>query len=120
MHYIDIYVVVWRKDLYISEAEGQPYDATAYTEVHHDPTDEIELKKLKFFTAKKLIKDKKLPTTAYKLIHHCPKTSNFCILPKTHRENSPRRPIVLACSCPTAYMSKFKDVHSWFTNDHLS
>ena len=32
-------VVVWRKDLYISEAERQLSDATAYTEVQHDTTE---------------------------------------------------------------------------------
>ena len=36
-------VVVWRKDLYISEAERQLSDATAYTEVHHDPTEENQI-----------------------------------------------------------------------------
>ena len=37
-------VVVWSKDLCISEAERQLSNATAYTEVHHDPTEENKLK----------------------------------------------------------------------------
>ena len=37
-------VVIWRKDLYVSEAERQLSDATAYTGVHHDPTEENQIK----------------------------------------------------------------------------
>ena len=37
-------VVVWHKDLYISKAERQLSDATTYTEVHHDPTEENQIK----------------------------------------------------------------------------
>ena len=68
-------VVVWRKDLYISEAERQLSESTAYTEVHHDPTEENQVEI--FNTVKKLIQDRQLPTTACKLIHPCPKTFTF-------------------------------------------
>ena len=36
-------VVVWHKDLYISEVERQLSDATTYTEIHHDPTEENQI-----------------------------------------------------------------------------
>ena len=36
-------VVVWRRDQYISEAERQLSDATSYSEVHHDPTEENQI-----------------------------------------------------------------------------
>ena len=101
-------VVVWRKDWYISEAERQPYDATACTEVHRDPTEENQMEIA--HTVKMLIQDKKLPPTARKLIHPCPKTPNFYILPKIHKENCPGRPIVSTYDCPTVYISKFLDI----------
>ena len=80
-------VVVWRKDLYISEAERQLSDTTAYTEFYHDPTEvnQIEI----CHTVKTLIKNFLLPSTACKLIHPCPKTSNFYMMPKIHKENCP-------------------------------
>ncbi|KAJ8031004.1 hypothetical protein HOLleu_27590 [Holothuria leucospilota] len=42
--------VVWRRDLYVSEAEKQLSDQTAYTELPMDPTSEIQtlVKKLSY------------------------------------------------------------------------
>ena len=36
-------VVIWREDLYISEAERLLSDATACTEVHHDTIEENQM-----------------------------------------------------------------------------
>ena len=48
-------VVIWRNDLYFSEAERQLSDATACTEVHHVPS---ELVKIEIsHTLKMLIQD---------------------------------------------------------------
>ena len=101
-------VVVWRKNLYISEAERQLSDATAYTDVHHDPTEENQIEIS--HTVKTLIKNFVLPSTACKLIHPCPKTSSFYMLPKIHKEKCPGRPIVSTYDCPTVYISKFLDI----------
>ena len=60
-------VVVWRKDLYISKAERQLSEATAYTEVHHVPTEENQIEIS--HTVETLIKNSVLPSTACKLIH---------------------------------------------------
>ena len=101
-------VVVWRKDLCISEAERQPSDATAYAEVHHDLTEENQIEIS--HTVKTMIKNFVLPSTACKLIHPCPKTSNIYMLPKIHKENCPGRPIVSTYDYPTVYISKFLDI----------
>ena len=111
-------VVVWRKDLYISEAERQLSDATAYAEVHHDPTEENQIEI--YHTVKTMIKNFFLPSTACKLIHPCPKTSNFYMLPQIHKENCPARPIcqqmtVLRCIYLSFWISYF---HRWFKNYH--
>ena len=111
-------VVVWRKDLYISEAERQLSDATAYTQVHHDTTEENQFEIS--HAVKTLIRKFFLPSTACKLIHPCPKISNFYVLPKIHKENCPGRPIVSTYDCPTVYISKFfiSYFHRWFKNYH--
>ena len=101
-------VVVWRKDLYISVAERQLSDTTAYTEVYQDPIEENQIEISN--TVKTLIKNYLLPSTACKLIHPCPKTSNFYMLPKIHKENCPGRPIVSTYDCHTVYISKFLDI----------
>ena len=97
--------VVWHKNLYISEAERQTSDATAYAEVHHDPTEEnpIEISHM----VNTMIKNFVLPSTTCQLIHTCPRTSNFYMLPKIHKENCPGRPIVSTYDCPTVYISMF-------------
>ena len=51
-----------------------------------------------------------LPSTACKLIHPCPKTSNFYMLPKIYEEICPGRPIVSTYDSPTVYISKFLDI----------
>ena len=57
-----------------------------------------------------MIKNFVLPSTACKLIHPCPKTSNFYMLSKIHTENCPGRPIVSTYDCPTVYICKFLDI----------
>ena len=91
-----------------SETERQLSDATAYAEVHHDPTEENQIEI--YHTVEAMINNFVLPSTACKLIHPCPKTSNFYMLPKIHKENCPGRPIVSTYDCPTVYISKFLDV----------
>ena len=73
----------------------------------------IQLKKTKFkFLIHENADSKEifLPSTANKLIHPCPKTSNFNMLSKIHKENCPGRPIASTYDCPTVHISKFKDI----------
>ena len=51
-----------------------------------------------------------LPSTACKLIHPCPNTTNFYMLPKIHKESCPGRPIVSTYDCPRVYIFKFLDI----------
>ena len=53
--------------IYISEAERQLSDTTAYTDVHHDPTEENQIEIS--HTVETLINNSVLPSTACKLIH---------------------------------------------------
>ena len=99
--------VVWRRDLYIAEAEKQLSDQTAYTELPIDPTSEIQTLVKKTLTT--LISEKNLPESAKALLHPCPQTSNFYLLPKIHKANNPGRPIVSSHSCPTVLISQYVD-----------
>ncbi|KAJ8031858.1 hypothetical protein HOLleu_25198 [Holothuria leucospilota] len=99
--------VVWRRDLYVSEAEKQLSDQTAYTELPMDPTSEIQTLVKK--TLATLVSQKHLPESAKALLHPCPQISNFYLLPKIHKANNPGRPIVSSHSCPTVLISQYVD-----------
>ena len=73
-------VVAWRKDLYISEAERQLSDATAYTEVHHDPTEENQIEIS--HTVETLIHKKIFYHQQKQTIHPYPKTQTFTFCSK--------------------------------------
>lgn len=100
-------VVVWRKDLYIQEAERQLQDTTTYTKLVEDPTESDQ----KFIsnTIKTHIKRKELPSTAQHMIHPCPRSANFYMLPKIHKVDCPGRPIVSSHSCPTVLIAQYLD-----------
>ncbi|XP_072030155.1 uncharacterized protein [Amphiura filiformis] len=100
-------VVVWSKDLYVTEANRQLADETTYTKINEDPTPATQ--KLVSDTVKNMIKKKELPPSAKNLIHPCPQAANFYMLPKIHKPNTPGRPIVSSHSCPTVYVATFLD-----------
>ena len=50
-----------------------------------------------------------LPPTAQHLVVSTPRTSRFYMLPKMHKPNSPGRPIVSACCCPTENIAAYLD-----------
>ena len=50
-----------------------------------------------------------LPPTAQHLVVSTPRTSRFYMLPKIHKPNSPGRPIVSACYCPTENITAYLD-----------
>ncbi|KAJ8041087.1 hypothetical protein HOLleu_11805 [Holothuria leucospilota] len=75
--------VVWRRDLYVSEAEKQLSDQTAYTEPPIDPASEIQILVKKTLTT--LVSQIHLPELAKALLHPCLQISNFYLLPKFTR-----------------------------------
>ena len=58
---------------------------------------------------RELISTDVFPMTARLLIKHHPKLPTFYLLPKIHIFNTPGRPIVSACSCPTEHISEYLD-----------
>ncbi|XP_072044331.1 uncharacterized protein [Amphiura filiformis] len=100
-------VVVWRKDLYINEANRQLSDTDTYLKLAGDPTEDNQ--KLISDTIKTLIKKNKLPDTAKHMIQLCPQSANFYMLPKIHKPDTPGRPIVSSHSCPTVLIAEYLD-----------
>ncbi len=100
-------VVVWDRQLYTQEANRQLSDTNTYTRIQGDPISANQEKVSK--SVKDLIKKKDLPATAKNLIHPCPQTANFYMLPKIHKLNTPGRPIVSSHSCPTVYIATYLD-----------
>ena len=56
-----------------------------------------------------LIDNEDLPSTAKLLIKSQAKQPTFYLLPKIHKLNTPGRPIVSACSCPSENISEYLD-----------
>ena len=100
-------LVVWRSDLYRTEARRQLSDTTFYSRVDKDLTsthqDTIS------HTIRNFIQTGDLPETARDLIATTPCTPIMYFLPKIHKPNNPGRPIVSACGCPTEIISSYLD-----------
>ena len=98
---------MWRKDLYIEEAERQLNNTDFYVPItsKSTTTDNQTVKKVLF----SFINSGKLPSDASNLVVKEPKEPCFYMLPKIHKINTPGRPIVSACSCPTELISEFVD-----------
>ena len=100
-------VVVWRAELYRTEARRQLSDTTFYSRVDKDLTsthqDTIS------HTIRNFIQTGDLPETARDLIATTPRTPVMYFLPKIHKPNDPGRPIVSACGCPTEIISSYLD-----------
>ena len=60
-------------------------------------------------TVNEAINSNSLPPNANKLYSQQPRTSLFYMLPKIHKANNPRRPIVSAVSCPTSQIATYLD-----------
>ena len=60
-------------------------------------------------SANKLINNEDLPSNAKRLIKSEAKQPTLYLLPKTHKLNTPGRPIVSACSCPSENISEYLD-----------
>ncbi|XP_063952133.1 uncharacterized protein LOC129255387 [Lytechinus pictus] len=60
-------------------------------------------------TVQELIQNDDLPKNASNLIQDNPRCSTFYLLPKIHKANTPGRPIVSTCNCPTELVSQYLD-----------
>ena len=100
-------VVVWRRDLYIAEAQRQLQNPSHY-KLLDEPSLHADHRRIRL-TINRLISDQQLPTSAKLLIPPHPRQSVFYLLPKIHKLNNPGRPIVSTCSCPTEFISTYLD-----------
>lgn len=98
--------VVWRRDLYISEALSQLNNPQFYLKLDHDPTPSYQ--KLVSTTINNFIGSGDLPVFAQRLIEKS-RCSQFYLQPKIHKPDNPGRPIVSTVSCPTSLISAFVD-----------
>ena len=100
-------VIVWSSDLYNQEAHRQLSDNRFYLHLDTDSTrDDPKIVKDTITT---MIATCELPPTAQHLVISTPRTSRFYMLPKIHKPNSPGRPIVSACCCPTENIAAYLD-----------
>ncbi|XP_059828595.1 proline-rich protein 36-like [Hypanus sabinus] len=100
-------VVVWRTDLYLTEAKWQLSDTSSYLPLKQDPTKKHQTIVSRTITA--LINSGDLPSSAKKLIIPTPPTARFYLLSKIHKPDCSGRSIVWACSCPTKLVSTYLD-----------
>lgn len=98
-------VTVWRKDLYIAEANRQLSDTSFYQHLDHDETDDNN--NIVSQTVKQEISKRLLPPEAKALILSRPSCSKFYLIPKIHKIDTPGRPIVSNTNCPTENVSHF-------------
>ena len=100
-------VVVWSRDLYITEAIRQLANTTHYEKLN-GPSLKGDSK-----TITQLLKEEitanNIPPTAKLLEVKRPRQPCFYMLPKIHKVDNPGRPIVSACSCPTENISCYLD-----------
>lgn len=100
-------VVVWSRDLYISEANSQLNNTNFYCKLDSDPTSSYQKQVSK--TIGNFISSGDLPVFAQRLIEKNPRCSVFYLNPKIHKYGNPGRPIVSTVCCPTSLISAFVD-----------
>lgn len=100
-------VVAWDKNLYLTEAQRQLSDPTYYQPLSKDITKDNAEKVEQCIEIE--ISNGNLPPEATNLIVSSPKCSKFYLVPKIHKPDTPGRPIVSACSCPTEHISEYVD-----------
>ena len=100
-------VVVWKRDLYIQEANYQLSDNRSYQHLDAGPIQQDQ--KIVKNTIKDMIASCELPPMAKHLVVTTLCTSRFYMLPKIHKPNNPGHPIVSACCCPTENISAYLD-----------
>ena len=98
-------MVVWKRALYIQEANRQLSDPRFYQRLDANPLQQDQ--KIVKNTIKDMITSCQLPLTAKHPVVTTSQTSRFYMLPKIHKPNNPGRPIVSACYCPTENISVY-------------
>ena len=100
-------MVVWDHYLYITEAHRQLDDNSSYQSlpIPSLPQDQKNISG----SVNKLINNEDLPSTAKLLIKSQAKQPTFYLLLKIHKLNTPGRPIISACSCPSENISEYLD-----------
>jgi len=92
-------VVVWSRPLYVQEAQRQLSNGRFYERLDRDPLKQYQ-NKVKA-TVDDMISKNELSPLAKNLIVTTPQTSCFYLPPKILKQNTPGRPVVSACNCPT-------------------
>ena len=100
-------IVVWKKELYLNEAERQLSDKTFYKRENIDQT--LHNRNVVKTTVFEEINANHLPKSASVLVPDEVRCSRFYLLPKIHMTDVPGRPVISACSCPTELLSTYID-----------
>ena len=80
------------RSLYVSEGLKQLSDATLYTKLERDETENIQQKIRK--EVKSMVTKDELPDSAINLVVSSPKCSQFYLLPKIPKPDTPGCPVV--------------------------
>ena len=102
-------VVVMYRARYVGEAMRQLGDEDVYLPLSHDPTaDMVDIinERVRRLHSDGYISDS---TLQFLLINCNARAGRFHLLPKIHKENIPRRPVISGCNTPTEKISTFVD-----------
>ena len=105
-------VVVWDRDDYIKEAEGQLYDKDVYSEIDSDPSKIIEEQIENCIKGIEARGDLNEETLAFFKVKDA-KLGRFYLQPKIHKRmgNVPGRPVISNSGYYTENISSFLDAH---------
>ena len=95
---------------YIREAKRRLNDSKNYKVLAKDPTttnNDLVNQTIDRFKKEQLINE----NIADGLKNQSPRTRQFYISPKTHKEDNPDRPVVSSINCHTVNISKYIDYH---------
>ena len=101
-------VVVWSRPLHIQEALRHLSDGRFYECLDQDPLKQNQ-NKLKATVEDVISKNEVPPPLAKNLIVTTPETSCFYLFPEIHKPDTPGRPIVSVCNCPTENIAALLD-----------
>ena len=102
-------IVIWPREMYMSEASKQLSDTKYYHKLDKDQTGELALNIESFLTtieSKRLLSES---TIEYLRPESPTRTPVFYLLPKIHKEGIPGRPIISGCGSPNEKISRFLD-----------
>jgi len=104
--------VIMDHSCYVNECDRQLNDTKYYQKQSSDPTNNKVQERVKEYTAR-LHSDNLIDceTLRYLSSNSEPKAGRFYILPKTHKQGNPGRPIISSNGHPTERISEFVDYH---------